>query len=246
MYCTVNARVCAEYLRSIGVNVPDEQAQAWAEQEKETRRRKRAHKAELKRSCGHFRTHETRIYSDRGSVTVTYCSDCRIATALHTLRLRAPPASYRLMHTKAQLAVATAKVALTNALAALDDEALRVPLSFTVDPGPPRSPHDGPLSIYVDSEGLRMAPIGLDLHSPGAVRMTWSEIEDIGADLTLHERLVRESESMDEDLRFLRRLYFRHGGVLRFKLKGAERRPRHPRVHDIRIKLRATNWCTSR
>lgn len=138
------------------------------------------------------------------------------------------------MPSKAQLAVATAKVALTNALAALDDETLRVPVSFAVDPGPPRHPHYGPLTVYVDAEGLRMAPIGLDLHSADAVRLSWADLEAIGADVGLHERLVRESEAMDEDLRFLRRLYFRHGGVLRFRLKGDERRTRHPRIHDIR------------
>jgi hypothetical protein len=74
----INASKCVDYLRYMGIEVSDEQAQAWEAHEKEERKRRRAHNRELKRSCGHFRTHDTRIYSERGAELVTYCSDCRI------------------------------------------------------------------------------------------------------------------------------------------------------------------------
>lgn len=86
---TINARNCTEYLRSIGVEISEETATAWGKQEKEERRRRRAHKAELKRSCEHSRTHDTTVYSSVGVFVDTYCSDCRRRIA-STLAPRGP------------------------------------------------------------------------------------------------------------------------------------------------------------
>jgi hypothetical protein len=87
MAANANASKCVEYLRYIGIEVTDEQAQAWITQEKRERQRRRAHNREVKRSCGHFRTHDTRIFSDKGAVLATYCSECR-------LHLRSVPLLY--------------------------------------------------------------------------------------------------------------------------------------------------------
>lgn len=75
---TVNVSKCVAYLRSIGIEVSEAQADAWCVQEKDCRERRRAHNREVKRSCGHFRTFETRVISaERGDETCTVCAECR-------------------------------------------------------------------------------------------------------------------------------------------------------------------------
>jgi len=141
------------------------------------------------------------------------------------------------MSRHAQLALQSARSALDKALESFEDGLLRSPITFTVDPGPPRHPHDGPLDVRVDNEGIRLGPTGMDLSGSDAVHMTWDDVEAWGRELALHARIAAESEAMDADLRFLRRLYFRYGGLLRYKLRGNERRRKHSRIHDIRTKL---------
>lgn len=72
----INASRCIDYLRAVGVVVTDETAAAWVTQEKDHRAANRARNRELKRSCGHFRTHVTTIYSEAGREDMTTCSDC--------------------------------------------------------------------------------------------------------------------------------------------------------------------------
>ncbi len=38
-----------------------------------------------KKLCGHFRTHETKVYVDDYVELVTYCSDCRIAVKVQAV-----------------------------------------------------------------------------------------------------------------------------------------------------------------
>lgn len=75
----INAKHCAEYLRIIGVDVSPAVESEWIQRETDEREARAARRAELKRSCGHFRTYETRVVSDAGSVIVTYCHDCQRA-----------------------------------------------------------------------------------------------------------------------------------------------------------------------
>jgi hypothetical protein len=72
----INASKCITYLTSIGVRVSETDAKAWLQQERYYRAKRRAHRRELKKSCGHFRTHQTTIVSDAGTQLVTYCDDC--------------------------------------------------------------------------------------------------------------------------------------------------------------------------
>jgi hypothetical protein len=74
---SINVAKTVEYLRYMGIDVTDEQAEAWAETERETRAKRRRHRAELKRTCGHFRTYWCTIVSNEGTVYVRTCSDCR-------------------------------------------------------------------------------------------------------------------------------------------------------------------------
>ena len=75
----INAQQCAAYLRTIGVDVDAMTEGAWAVREAEHRATRRANRAELKRSCGHFRTHWTKVVHEGGCTNVKYCSDCRVA-----------------------------------------------------------------------------------------------------------------------------------------------------------------------
>jgi hypothetical protein len=75
----INAARCASYLRSIGVIVSDDMASAWGQRERDHRARKRAHNRELKRSCGHFRTHWCKVHHADGTTDVRHCSDCGVA-----------------------------------------------------------------------------------------------------------------------------------------------------------------------
>ena len=72
----VNAEKCVAYLRRIGIEITESTAAAWIAREEDDRARRRAARAELKRSCGHFRTRETRVIHDGGDEMVTNCSDC--------------------------------------------------------------------------------------------------------------------------------------------------------------------------
>lgn len=88
----MNAARCAEYLRGIGVSVTEAVEGEWVEIERETRATRRANRRELKRSCGHFSTHDTTIHTwDDGSWIATYCSDCQIELS----RRRPPPPKHR-------------------------------------------------------------------------------------------------------------------------------------------------------
>lgn len=73
----MNVADAVEYLRSIGVDVGEETAHAWNEQQTVHRLERRRHKAELKRSCGHFRTYWCTIRSAEGTVYAKSCRDCR-------------------------------------------------------------------------------------------------------------------------------------------------------------------------
>jgi hypothetical protein len=73
----INAKNCATYLRSIGIDVDDAKEREWIATERDTRRRLRVHAAELKRTCGHFRPWDTIVYTTRGTFVDTHCLDCR-------------------------------------------------------------------------------------------------------------------------------------------------------------------------
>jgi hypothetical protein len=73
----MNATACIGYLRRIGVEVRPDDATAWVATEHEYRARRRAHNRELKKSCGHFSTHETKIISDDWSGIAVTCNECR-------------------------------------------------------------------------------------------------------------------------------------------------------------------------
>lgn len=85
-----NAQKCAEYLRYIGLDVSPETEAAWVQRQKEFRADNRRRNAELKRTCGHFRTYECKIYSMDGAEVVTACWDCHRYIARRPLHT-APP-----------------------------------------------------------------------------------------------------------------------------------------------------------
>lgn len=87
----MNAKNCATYLRSIGVEVTEEAQAVWVAREKEARFARRAHSAELARTCGHFRTHDTIVRDHTGSTVDTYCSDCRRLLGSRPLPYRPQP-----------------------------------------------------------------------------------------------------------------------------------------------------------
>lgn len=77
MSFNINAMKCAAYLGAIGVDIGPETAALWSATEREHRSKARARRAELKKSCGHFRRDETRVISDEcGDQRVTNCRDC--------------------------------------------------------------------------------------------------------------------------------------------------------------------------
>jgi hypothetical protein len=90
MGVNINATRCAEYLRMIGVPVSDGLAAAWVTQESDHRARKRAHNRELKKSCGHFRAHWTRVHHGGGTTDVRNCIDCGAFIEYRGASLSAP------------------------------------------------------------------------------------------------------------------------------------------------------------
>ena len=76
---SINAVRCVEYLRRIGVDVTDDQASQWQTREALDRAEKRINRAELKRSCGHFRTYWCKVYHTNGLTEVKICSDCGLS-----------------------------------------------------------------------------------------------------------------------------------------------------------------------
>lgn len=72
----INAKRCAEYMRQMGLDVSPEKEAWWCALEKGTRLARRAHKAELKRSCGHFNTYWSTIYHSGGKTEARCCREC--------------------------------------------------------------------------------------------------------------------------------------------------------------------------
>lgn len=89
-----NVAKCVTYLRSMGIDVTGEQETAWLAQESAERARRRAHRRELKQSCGHFSTHWCAIYHADGRTDVRYCNDCGAAVEYRGTSLL-PPAAPR-------------------------------------------------------------------------------------------------------------------------------------------------------
>ena len=89
----INVKKCVEYLRSVGVFIREDTASLWAEQEAAYRAGRRAARRELKRSCGHFSTHETSVYWDDGSEIQTICNACGVV--LSRRPIDSPPPTRR-------------------------------------------------------------------------------------------------------------------------------------------------------
>ena len=73
----INAARCAEYLRGVGLSVPDEVRDAWLAQEWLCREQAKANRNELKKSCGHFASSWCIVRHSGGRTDVRSCDVCQ-------------------------------------------------------------------------------------------------------------------------------------------------------------------------
>lgn len=86
----INVAKCVAYLRRIGLDISETTRGEWLAHEANERTRRRAHNRELKKSCGHFRTHDCRVVSQGSDVVITYCNDCHRAVSQRPNAPRGP------------------------------------------------------------------------------------------------------------------------------------------------------------
>lgn len=102
MTAPVNVEKCVQYLRRIGVDISPDLAASWLHQQATDRAKRRAHNRELKRSCGHFATHDCTVYTTDGAWVDRVCSDCRRVVSRRPVR--PPPPRRRKSHPKCAVA----------------------------------------------------------------------------------------------------------------------------------------------